>query len=147
MSEWEEGFKVGEDIGYLSAAIDGEGHIGIAKSKSKGKYISYGLTVRITNTDLLFLIRLRDICLGEGSIKPRVKDKTSKKVAYDYRIPTEFFRELLPRLSLTVKLQHASIARRYFGLVNSGYPRQKHTELEMGELERLYQEMKELNRR
>jgi len=152
---WEEGFKAGMDIGRLSDAIDGEGSISLVKWKRHGTP-EYCLRAYITNTDFAYLYYLRKICFGKGSILLHAKKGdtgssgiTAKKDSYRYYIPNEVFVELLPHLKLVVKERHKQVAERFFELtgVGIGHSTARHTEEEFDELEKLYLEMKELNRR
>lgn len=155
MSEWEEGFKVGMDFGKLSDAIDGEGSISLVKWIRRGT-VEYCLRAYITNTDYEYLDKLRGICLNEGSIRIHAKKGTkgssgvtAKRDSYRYYIPIVIFKQFLPYLDLVVKQRHKWVAEKYFMLtdVGVGHSTTRHTDYEFSELEKLYLEMKELNRR
>jgi len=155
---WEEGFRAGMDMGRLADAIDSEGSILLTKVTRQRNHDrpEYCLRIFITNTCYEYLLALQEICFGSGRIVPHAKKGykgssglTCKKDSYRYYIPAEVFKELLPYLDFVVKKEHKRVAKRFFELtgVGVGHSTTPHTEEEFNELEKLYLEMKELNRR
>jgi len=108
--------------GWLEAAIDGEGSIGIGKDSGKERASpAYFVQVAVTNTNRDFVEKAVDIC-GEGTVSVRRGTSTlSGRPIYLYWIPIKVLRVVLPQLKFTVKEKQRLLAIELLFL-NSGKP-------------------------
>ena len=97
------------EVGYLSAIIDGEGCISIAKYRRKdsnGMYYQIRLTIANNNLELLNYVKN---IIDDGGYIITKKNKKYKD-SYDLKYSHKTIRWILPQLNLIVKKEKAKKA-------------------------------------
>lgn len=90
--------------GFLEGVIDGEGCIGLYKKKRDNpKGFSWIVTVKISNTNKAFLEKAKMICGNKGAISLCSPAFNATRDFYDYRIPVDTCKVILPQLRLIIK--------------------------------------------
>ena len=140
--------------GFLEGIIDGEGSLSLKKLKRRTTGV-WSVDVLIVNTSYELIEKVRGICerfsVNSGSImevtgKKRQEAGDKWKECYMYRIPTHIVRELLPQLTLIAKERQRRLILVALELIGH-HLRRDRTEEENKELEAVYDDLKELNRR
>jgi len=142
--------------GWLEAAIDGEGYIGIRliKLKRHASSIEVHARVAITNTNTQFLERARSIA-GAGNIWKYDRHNPLHKPRYTLEIHADSLRWLLPQLRLTIKERQRILFLEYLAISDCRrrMPRPGHrgsasyTEEQRARINEIYQELRVLNKR
>lgn len=128
------------EIGFLEAALDFEGCLGLYKTTS-GYYYS---VVTISNKNKAVLEKTWDICGREGCI-PAFRH--GERLYYRYDIPKKALMWILPQIKLIVKEKQRQLIMESFEYRNRPGCRGGYTAEQRHDLERIYLELKELNRR
>jgi len=158
------------ECGWLSAAIDGEGTIGMYKRQNRkqfkmtyslgirrnihGDYIpneySYGFTVEIDNTVFNFVSYAREICGGGSEVRPRTDQRYqrggNRKDLWRWFMTVDQVRTIFPQLTLINKKVQAEYALLFVSL----YGHLSHTPIDEEEkmyLDAAWEEMLMLNMR
>jgi hypothetical protein len=138
-------------LGWIAGVIDGEGSLGVVKEKKrkKGKmYISYACKLQITATSYSMVSKMREFC--GGYIFGKIPATRNRKKAFLYILSGPGLRALLPRVRhlLVVKDRQADIVLRVLQLTGRHLAKGlRKNENRLLELEKLYQEIRELNKR
>lgn len=142
-------------LAYLAGVIDGEGCMGIRRTKSSGKFKStrYAAILTVGNTSRLLIEQLM-AAFGVGSVTYRYPTKT-KRACYLWTVSSHGAREVLRLVHpyVIVKRAQAAVLLEFieeFTSFKGGRPGKKGgTKVGLDELarrERLYQQMRSLNR-
>jgi hypothetical protein len=90
--------------GFLEAAIDFEGCIGLYKKRrDTAKGFSWIVTVFVGNTNKEILAKIKNMCGGEGTITRHSIPLRGTREYYTYRLPVDTCKLILPQLHLTIK--------------------------------------------
>jgi Na+-translocating ferredoxin:NAD+ oxidoreductase RNF subunit RnfB len=129
------------DLGFLEGMIEGEGYIGLNKSKSIGckRGFQWKPVVSISNDNLEILHKLRKICNGGYLITKNGKKR-------EFRIASNKIREILPRLNFVNKKKQASLILKSLEMLEQN-KRKKNFEKSFNDkkLEEIHYEIKRLN--
>ncbi|MGH2451998.1 MAG: LAGLIDADG family homing endonuclease [Candidatus Limnocylindria bacterium] len=142
-------------LAYLAGVIDGEGCIAIRKTKRTGsmKSTRYAAVITVGNTSRLLIERLRT-AFSAGCVTYRYPTKT-KRGAYLWTVQSHVAREVLRCVSsyLIVKREQAAVLMEFvdeFDSFKGARPGKKGGQVvsptELARRERLYQQMRTLNR-
>ena len=142
-------------LAYLAGVIDGEGCIGIRKTKRTGSFKStrYSAVLTIGNTSRLLIEQLM-AAFGAGCVTYRYPTKT-KRACYLWTVSSLGARHVLCNVHpyLIVKRRQAAVLLEFiddFDSFKGGRPGKKAGQLvsagELARRERLYQQMRSLNR-
>jgi hypothetical protein len=134
--------------GFLEAALDSEGYIGLYKRPSNTRYrkrtFTWHLEVGISNTNVYFLEKIRGI-VGNGGVSIHQNNKSGNaKPAWSYRFEHSRLRVLLPQLRLVVKEQQRLLAIEFLALVNEHRPRYTPND---NRIEEIWKQLRALNKR
>lgn len=131
--------------GFLEAAIDADGCIGIWRRKQKDEYHKrrlkslYRPYVRVTNTNLAFLQKIKSICGDQGFIVNYKATQPNWNDGHHYTMPIKLITRILPELKLTIKERQRLLLLEFLNL--------RETNCTLAELHRIWLQMKELNKK
>lgn len=132
------------ELGWLEAAIDGEGTLTLHRNKYS-RPVKRGFAwvprLMISNTNLEFLNRARAI-IGGGSIQSN-RRKTPRKTCYALVVTSNPMRLILPQLRLIIKERHRVLLLEALALITQVRPVKPEAD---ARLEEIYQEIRRLNR-
>jgi len=142
--------------GFLEATIDGEGTVSLYcnhnKSWSSYRGFSWVPFVAVSNTNLGFLEKVKEIC-GGGRLylKTRKNPPRNQKAQYIYEMNRGVMRHILPQISLVIKEKQRQLLMEALGLLiqggNSSEMIRQIQVLNDKRLEQVYKEMRLLNKR
>lgn len=92
--------------GYLEAVIDAEGCIGLyrhIRHTGYGKGYTWEAVVSVANTRTEILKIVKSICRDKGCISASSEPQCLRGKSYNYRIPVEIVRIILPQLGFAMK--------------------------------------------
>ena len=138
-----------EDIKYLAASIDFEGHLYFGKNKDKKikRGFSWKCYLTISNVNDEILYYLRNI-VG-GSVTPIKPSKPTYRWQYRWIVSGDDLRELLSEVNihLIVKRKQGRLVLEALGILQKHWQNSKSGWNDDTRLEEIYQEMKHLNKR
>jgi hypothetical protein len=141
------------EIGFLEGVLDSEGYIGLTKYRSRGiAYYAgcrYVPIVFVSNTNLGFLEKVRELSGGNGSIIPLkslAAQYPKRKLIYTWKMVRSVMRSVLSQLQLIVKEEQRLLLIDALGILEE--KKYKHlTQYDIIRLDTIYQDMKRLNKR
>ena len=131
------------DLGFLEGMIEGEGYLGLNKSKTKRLVYKRGFqwkpVLSVANDDVRLLIKLKEICKG-GFLARKGGRKR------EFRLTSGKIREILPQLRLIGKKAQAELLLETLELLEENRHK-KNSEKRDNDprLEEIYEEIKRLN--
>jgi hypothetical protein len=129
------------DAGYLAAMIDGEGCIGLYKTK-RG-YVNG--TVQVSNTSRSLLESLIETA-GVGRITTKSEPRINRKPVYSWTICQRQAKSLLLAVMPHIRLKRPQ-ARLFCSFIGSWRPSYRLTEADRLFFDKVLRKMRELNRR
>ena len=131
------------DLGFLEGMIEGEGYLGLSKSRGRRLVYKRGFqwkpVLSVANDDVRLLIKLKEICKGGFLVRKGGRKR-------EFRLTSGKIREILPKLDLVSKGLQAELLLEALELLEENrHKRNSEKRDNDPRLEEIYEEIKGLN--
>jgi len=138
------------DLRYFAGLFDGEGSVGIVKTKTQYLSPNYILNIRIVNTNKELLNQIKS--QFGGSVVKKTKSKMygeNHNTCWVWITQTNIAKSILENILeyLIIKKEHAKLAIKFQNYRQSSKGGRKLEKTRLENYERYYLKMKELNKR